>query len=37
MIKTGEHGIHAPVDEHAEPSLAPPFHAGIPLGGVSFA
>ena len=33
LVGAGGHGIDAPVDEHAEPGLAPPFHAGVALGG----
>ena len=29
----GGDGVEAPVDEHAEAGLAPPFHAGVALGG----
>ena len=31
VVGAGGHGIHAPVDEHAEPGLAPPGHALVAL------
>ena len=33
VVGAGGDGIDAPVDEHAEAGLAPPFHAGVALGG----
>ena len=33
VVGAGGDGIDAPVDEHAEPGLAPPGHAGVALGG----
>ena len=32
VVGAGGHGVDAPVDEHAEAGLAPPFHAGVALG-----
>ena len=33
LVSAGRDGIDAPVDEHAEAGLAPPFHAGVALVG----
>ncbi len=33
LVRAGRHRVDTPVDEHAEPRLAPPFHAGVALLG----
>ena len=33
IVRAGRHRIRAPMNEHSEPCLAPPGHAGVALGG----
>ena len=33
VVGSGGNGINAPMNEHSEPGLAPPFHPGIALRG----